>query len=118
MAMANVSASSLPDLHPAVWYQNWPASLTVLAVSLLAVFITATWQPSYPKNAPKVVSEWPILGALRLYRDRKNFFLEAANKTATGNFSTYIGKHQLVGVSGHEARKSFFEAKELDMAEG
>lgn len=118
--MANVSTStlSLPDLQLSVFYQNWPASVGVLVISLLAIFIKATWQPAYPKDAPKVVSEWPILGALRLYKDRRDFFLEAANRTNTGNFSTYVGKHQIVGVKGPEARKSFFEAKELDMTEG
>lgn len=118
--MANLSTTSslLQDFQPAALYQNWPASIAILVLSSLAILLKITWQPSYPKGAPKVVREWPILGAWRLYKDRKTFFLEAANKSATGNFSTYFGKHQIVGVKGHEGRKTFFESKELDMNEG
>lgn len=119
--MANASTPNLlPDQEQAGWYQNWPTTIALLVVPLLAIFVKATWQPSFPKGAPKLVSEarWPILGAWQLYKNRKDFFLAAANKSGTGNFSTYFGKHPIVGVSGHEARKSFFEAKELDMNEG
>lgn len=119
--MANVSTPSLfSDNQLGIWYQNWPTTIALLVIPLLAVFVKATWQPAFPKGAPKLSSEhrWPILGAWELYKNRKDFFLAAQNKSSTGNFSTYFGKYQIVGVSGHDARKSFFEAKELDMNEG
>lgn len=115
--MENIS-SSLPKLSSAFSYQNWPTNLAILVISLVALFIKVTWQPSFPKGTPKLVPELPILGALRLYKERLTFFREAMKSSPTGHFSTYVGKYQVIGVSGHEARKTYFDSRELDMTEG
>ncbi|KAH8756595.1 cytochrome P450 6A1 [Diaporthe sp. PMI_573] len=100
-------------------YQNWPASIYILLLSVIAVFIKIQWQPSFPKTAPKQIKEgYPLLGALRLFTSRGDFYKDALNRSNTGNFSFYFGKHQLVGMSGVEGRKTFFDSKDLNMSEG
>lgn len=106
-------------LTSAFSYQNWPASIYILLLSVLAVFIKIQWQPSFPKAAPKQIKEgYPLLGALRLFTSRGDFYKEALTRSNTGSFSFYFGKHQLVGMSGIEGRKAFFDSKDLNMSEG
>lgn len=103
----------------AVSFQNWPATIYILLLSVLAVFIKIQWQPSFPKNAPKQIKEgYPLLGALRLFTSRGDFYKDALTRSDTGNFSVHFGKHQLVGMSGVEGRKTFFDSKDLNMSEG
>lgn len=100
-------------------YQNWPASIYILLLSVFAVFIKIQWQPSFPKTAPKQVKEgYPLLGALRLFTSRADFCKDAVAQSNSGNFSFYFGKHRLVGVTGAEGRKTFFDSKDLNMSEG
>lgn len=101
--------------------QNWPASVYVLLVSTLGFLIAQmTWRPSFPNTAPKLLTRdsWPVVGVWKFFSDRSNFVQDATTKTKTGNFSFYFGKHQIVGMSGLEGRKTFFESKQLNMAEG
>ncbi|KAJ0108112.1 hypothetical protein J7T55_007231 [Diaporthe amygdali] len=103
----------------ALSYQNWPASIYILLLSVLALFIKIQWQPSFPKTAPKQIKEgYPLLGALRLFTKRADFCNDALAQSKTGNFSFYFGKHRLVGVSGIEGRKTFFDSKDMNMSEG
>ncbi|KAI1740604.1 cytochrome P450 6A1 [Xylaria scruposa] len=98
--------------------QQWSATVWVLLVTTaVALFFQLLWRPALPKNAPKWYKkgDWPILGALEFYYGRRSDFMkEALRDTKTGNFSFYIGKKQLIGVSGEEGRKLFFESKELN----
>ncbi|KAF3771184.1 cytochrome P450 [Cryphonectria parasitica EP155] len=117
--MANLTGLSSQTGFPLdLAVQKWQASISVVLISLFALFLKITWQPAFPKSAPKLVREWPILGALALYGRRKAFFDKAVSKSPSGNFSTYMGKFQVVGVSGPEARQSFFDSKDLSMNEG
>lgn len=120
--MANVTSTAglpgLAGLPSQLSSQKWPASVAILVLSLVALFIKATWQPAYPKGAPTLVKEWPIFGALRLFNERKSFYLDASSRSLTGNFSTYVGKYQVLGLSGPEARKLFFESRALNMSAG
>lgn len=120
--MANVtSAPVLSGLSASVADlsgHRWSTSFAVVVVSLLALFIKTTWQPAWPRGTPKLTREWPIVGALGFFTRRKTFFEEAVRQSPTTNFSTYVGKYQVVGLSGPEARKVFFENKDLGFNEG
>lgn len=122
LSMANATSasdlSSLPSLATYLHAQKWSASIAVLLVSLLALFIKSTWQPAWPKGAPKLIRHWPIVGAVQLFGQRRTFFRETSNRSPTGHFSIYVGKHQVVGLTGLEARKTFFETKALNMSKG
>ncbi|GAW15805.1 hypothetical protein ANO14919_052270 [Xylariales sp. No.14919] len=98
--------------------QEWPATLWVaLLTTAIAVLFQVFRRPAFPKNAPKWYKkgDWPIVGAVEFYYGRRaDFTREALRDSKTGNFSFYIGKKQLVGVSGPEGRKLFFESKDLN----
>ena len=98
---------------------HWPASVwCLLFTSIVTFFVQVTQRPAVAKGAPKAdrSSDWPIVGALQFYWKRYEFWVNALERSSTGNFSFYIGKKQLVGVSGPEGRKVFFENKGLSLA--
>ncbi|KAI1126849.1 cytochrome P450 6A1 [Nemania abortiva] len=98
--------------------QEWTATVWVLLLTTAATLLSRVfWRPALPKNAPKWYrkGDWPIVGALAFYYGRRaDFVREALQASKTGNFSFYIGKKQLIGVSGAEGRKLFFESKDLN----
>lgn len=101
--------------------QSWPASLWVLLLTGLATLaVQVCWRPALPKKAPKWWKEgdWPVLGAIRFYSQRADFYREAISHSPSGNFSFYMGKKQLIGLSGPEARKVFFDSRDLSLQEG
>ncbi|KAK3946656.1 hypothetical protein QBC32DRAFT_319786, partial [Pseudoneurospora amorphoporcata] len=102
---------------------NWPHILSFLSIILILSLLTTiltNYRPPLPSNAPPLfqTSDWPILGSLRFFTDRYRFYNQGILASKTGNFSFYFGKHHLVGLSGVEARKAFFEKKELNMTKG
>ncbi|KAK3402796.1 cytochrome P450 [Sordaria brevicollis] len=103
--------------------RDWPHILAFISIILILSLLTtyvANYRPSLPLNAPPLskTSDWAILGSLRFFTDRYRFYNEGVLASKTGNFSFYFGKHHLVGLSGVEARKAFFEKKELNMTKG
>jgi hypothetical protein len=100
--------------------QNWPVSIWALLITLACTFaVQLVRRPSFPKTAPKFFKDvdMPILGALRFYSHRLDVMTRGMAAHG-GNFSFYIGKNQVVGMSGLAGRKTFFESKELNMSEG
>ncbi|RYO88763.1 hypothetical protein DL766_005187 [Monosporascus sp. MC13-8B] len=101
--------------------QKWPASVWVLLLTGLATLaVQVFWRPALPKNAPKwwKGGDWPVLGALRFYSQRADFYREAISHSPSGNFSFYMGKKHLIGLSGPEARRTFYDSRELSLNEG
>lgn len=100
--------------------QSWPAGswVAVAAVVLTCLFAHATRRPAFAKGAPAVLAwaDWPVVGALRFFSARHDFWHDAVRRSATGSFSFYIGRKQCVGVSGDEGRAMFFEHKGLSLA--
>ena len=74
---------------------------------------------SFPSKAPKLVNQnYPIVGALGFFTERFTFCKRATANSPTGNYSFHLGKHPVIGVSGEEGRKVFFENRQLGFAEG
>lgn len=99
---------------------KWTNSAWVLTVTLgIALLLYSTRQAPFPRFAPSLVSEnLPIVGAIRFFVSRATFLKDGASASKTGNFSFYVGKHQVVGLSGLEGRKTFYESKELSSHQG
>lgn len=75
--------------------------------------------PLLPPKTPKPVREgYPILGALRFFTARWDFFRTAIASSSTGNFSFHLGKHAVVGLSGDTGRQVFFNTPGLGFNEG
>jgi hypothetical protein len=101
-----------------------PAAIWILFGTALLFFLSQalTRRPPLPKGAPPPIKpgagDWPVLGSLRFFSDRRSFMLNHITKSITGNFSFYFGKHHIVGLGGPDGKKTFFESKHLDMSEG
>lgn len=97
-----------------------PLAVTVVAVVILGSGLNYLFsKPPLPDNAPALTSEaWPIIGSMAFFTKRWEFFQTAMAHSQSGNFSFYAGDKPVIGVSGDEARKIFFESRSLGFAEG
>jgi sterol 14-demethylase len=93
--------------------------LVIVAIPLVACIRYLSSRLSFPHQAPKLASQnYPIVGALGFVTERWTFCQRASVQSPTGNYSFHLGKHRVVGVSGEEGRKVFFENKQLGLSEG
>ncbi|CAI6100637.1 unnamed protein product [Clonostachys chloroleuca] len=102
--------------------------LTARPTTLWAIVLTGlvlllhllTTRKSFSHAVPKLwkPDDLPILGAWRFYTHREEMYRTAQRSTKTGNFSFFVGKKHVVGVSGPEGRRTFFDSKDLDLGEG
>jgi hypothetical protein len=89
------------------------AVVTVISLS----YIYKIWMPPFPGRAPTLVQEGiNVLGPTRWWTNRWEFFNDQIRKHQ--NFSFYVGKNLMIGISGDAARKTFFENKDLSLAHG
>ena len=73
----------------------------------------------FPKHAPKLAKQsYPIVGSLKFFTARWDFFQDEIARSETGNFSFFLGKHPVVGLSGEQSRKVFFDNRGLGFSEG
>ena len=104
------------------------AVLVVTSASIVLYFLMMRLAklPTLPPGTPKLLTKdhWPILGTLRFFTDRGAFTTEA-NRAAlgpdgkgTGTYSFFVGNRHIIGISGTESRKAFFDSRELDFTEG
>ncbi|KAH8593173.1 cytochrome P450 [Bisporella sp. PMI_857] len=88
---------------------------------LTCLFLLSIRRPTPPAKAPKLLSffdNYPIVGATRFFTSRLAFFHDGMRASKTGNFSFWIGKNFIIGLSGDESRRVFFQSSQLGMAEG
>lgn len=100
--------------------QGWVIGTSLLFImGLVSLLVNLPRHLPFPPKAPKLLAEgYPVLGMLRFFSDRYKFFMDGIAVSSNGNFSFYFGKHQIVGVSGIEGRKTFFQSKAMDLNEG
>ena len=102
-------------------YEFYPSSLKIL-LPLFIVLSTTTLllnsRFSAPANAPLARGNYPIVGAVKFFSKRYEFHTRTAKESENGIFSFYVGRNLVIGISGPVARKTFFEAQELDSAKG
>ncbi|VUC25709.1 unnamed protein product [Clonostachys rosea] len=99
----------------------WPTIMwAVVMAGLTFLLHLLTTRPSLSHAVPKLwkPDDLPILGAWRFYSHRQEMYYDAQTSTDTGNFSFFIGKKHVVGVSGPEGRKTFFDTKDLVLHDG
>ena len=91
----------------------------IVAIPLLLGIRYLSSRYSFPSKAPKIVRQnYPILGALGFFTERFTFCQRASAQSPTGNYSFHLGKHPVIGISGEDGRKVFFESKQLGFPEG
>jgi hypothetical protein len=94
--------------------------VSAMAILVVGVYILLAPQQELlgPKSPPRVREGYPLVGALRFFTARWEFYQHARDQTSSGNFSFFLGKHPVVGLTGDKARKLFFESRDLGFAEG
>ncbi|CZR62535.1 uncharacterized protein PAC_12432 [Phialocephala subalpina] len=95
---------------------------TVSTIILLLVGTYTIWASTgyrFSANAPKRLKEgYPIFGTLRFFTARWDLFQHAKAQTPSGNFSFFVGKHPVIGLTGEKARHVFFQSRDLGFTEG
>ncbi|KAF2859726.1 hypothetical protein K470DRAFT_218461, partial [Piedraia hortae CBS 480.64] len=82
-------------------------------------FFTAPPILKNSKSAPALTSiSRPVVGSIQFFTCRWDFFRQAISLSRSGNFSFRAGQFPIVGVSTPEARKVFFESRQLGFSEG
>ncbi|GFN21569.1 cytochrome P450 [Aspergillus tubingensis] len=84
----------------------------------VAQCIRLLWKRPFPSNAPKFVAGYPLVGALQFVNDREGFCHRSKMASPTGNYSFYLGRDRVVGLSGPQGRRTFFESRDLDLDAG
>jgi sterol 14-demethylase len=91
-------------------------------VFILVCFIAYTKlfsRPALHSKAPPLTSGvYPILGALKFFTRRWYFFRDAARASPTGNFSFFVGRKLVVGLTSQSSRQVFFDNHHFGFAEG
>ncbi|KNG82267.1 hypothetical protein ANOM_009873 [Aspergillus nomiae NRRL 13137] len=108
------------DLSTALQSGFWVIVILLpLLCGLCVLFLQLNRQTPFPDEAPRPLAEgYPILGVLRFFSDRYSMYFDGISLSKTGSFSFHFGKHQIVGISGLEARKVFFQSKAMDLSQG
>ncbi|KAM3445494.1 hypothetical protein NHJ13734_000407 [Beauveria thailandica] len=114
-------------IRDTIWFifAGWLIPRWLAAVAMMILFtallpiVSLLWQrPKLPKNAPKLVRGWPILGSVDFYLQRCDF-LEKQHKRRGGQpFSLYYGPHLIVGLVGEAGRTLLFNARQFDVRAG
>jgi hypothetical protein len=94
--------------------------LAIIAIlSVVAFYILFLPRYEVSSRAPKQTShQFYRLGALSFFTSRWDFYKQAISESVSGNFSFYLGKYFVVGLSGQDARRVFFENRSLNLTEG
>lgn len=95
-----------------------PVSIAACVV-LISLILHVFSKPAFPANAPELTKDAiPLIGSRNFFTKRWDFYKSAIARSKTGNFAFYAGKWPVVGISGHDARKLFFESRQLNLQEG
>ena len=90
-----------------------------IVISAVVVFALLSSPRRLGPKAPHLVpGGYPVVGALRFFTARWDFFQHARRLTPSGNFGFFIGRHAVVGLTGEKGRQLFFESKGLGFGEG
>lgn len=98
------------------------SALQLFILAVIPLFLTIRHlvvRRPLPKRTPNPISKnYPVVGAFDFFNNRWDFFRQAISQSPNGNFSFHLGKIPVVGLSGLEARRIFFETKDLSFNGG
>ena len=97
--------------------------ITIFSIGLLfliGIFIFATTSSfRFSKQSPKPTNDTlPLLGSVGFFTRRWDFTRTSRDRTATRNFSFWVGKLPVIGLGGDDGRVTFFEERGLDFGQG
>ncbi|KAJ2900619.1 hypothetical protein MKZ38_002318 [Zalerion maritima] len=102
------------------WRVSLPATFLLLVLSLLLSYVChLSRRPAFPPNSPPLLKPLPVVGSPAFFTARNDLFRRGRSVSPrTGNFSFYVGRLRIVGLSGRASRRAYFDSKALDLARG
>ncbi|KAJ3493732.1 hypothetical protein NLG97_g4548 [Lecanicillium saksenae] len=89
------------------------------SVASLVVLLYMSATPKVDKKAPAFTSNaTPLIGSWNFFTQKMGFWKAAVDESKTGNFSFWLGKNHVVGVSGEAARKMYLDHRSLHLIKG
>lgn len=110
---------ALADLvpHPELispWFVT--AAVITVVVGVASVLLK---DYSIPEKAPKLASGlWPILGHRGFFNARWDFHRTHGHASPTGNWTYFVGRKPVIGMSGDASRKLYFGSNKLNLSAG
>ncbi|KAH8680564.1 cytochrome P450 [Xylariales sp. PMI_506] len=97
-------------------FSGWFTSIATLFISTILVYFTSLLRkPPLRKGAPKLAPGLPFVGSIDFYRSRQQFMRQEKERAASGQFSFAYGPFNIIALSGHAARESFYSSRPLDL---
>lgn len=93
--------------------------ILVSSVIFVISYSTLFKRKSFDEKCPPTTAwNFPIVGDIRFWTKRYDFWEAAMAQTKSKDFSFHMGQHRLVGTTSDAGRKLYFESKDLGFAEG
>ncbi|KAH6722844.1 putative cytochrome P450 [Leptodontidium sp. MPI-SDFR-AT-0119] len=125
---SNVTASFTPNMDPDSLRLTTAAWLPGVIATGFFLFLCFT--PRVKKGSPQFTKEkYPVIGSYKFFTHKwfvafvlglpqRTFWKSALLGSKTGNFSFWLGKNHVVGVSGEAARKMYLDHRDMDHIKG
>lgn len=98
-----------------------PTALVLLLtpITLITYYILFAPRIEFSPKAPKQTSEqYPVVGALAYFSAKWDFYRRSSRESPSGNFSFYLGRNAVVGLSGEIGRDVFYNTREFGISQG
>ncbi|KAF1952292.1 putative cytochrome P450 [Byssothecium circinans] len=93
--------------------------MTTLMTAFISLLAYMSYTPKVDKRAPAFTSDTvPFIGSWNFFFKKMDFWRSSMARSKTGNFSFWLGKNHVVGVSGEAARKLYLEDRRLHQIKG
>ncbi|KAF7560199.1 hypothetical protein G7046_g3949 [Stylonectria norvegica] len=107
------------SLYSATAKNSYLALPVFLVVVCFAIYVKLfSRQTLHPKAPPLAHGVYPVLGAVQFFSRRWDFFRNAARASPTANFSFFVGRKPVIGLTSEASRQVFFDNRFFGFAEG
>lgn len=99
-------------------FSGWFSGLIAFSlVTGLVYFGSVLRRPplKHANGVPKLAPGWPFFGSVNFYRSRQEFMNSEKQKTPTGQFRFNYGPFNIIALSGHAARETFYGSRPMDL---
>ncbi|KAM0794057.1 cytochrome P450 [Usnea florida] len=85
--------------------------------ALISYLAYLSYTPKFNRKSPAFTTDTvPLIGSWGFMTRKYDFYKKSVKESKTGNFSCWLGKHHMIGLSGEANRKAFLNEQRLDFA--
>ncbi|KAF2723083.1 putative cytochrome P450 [Polychaeton citri CBS 116435] len=120
---SNLSSPQAPlwtaDLDSGSSQSPLTIGLAGVTALFLGFMVYLFYTPKVDSRSPAFTTDTiPFIGSYRFFTQKIGFWKNSMAKSTTGNFSFWLGKNHVVGVSGEAARKMYLDDRRLHLIKG